>query len=89
MSFHVEQGQTTASLSFGTDVPTDLTWDEFCSVLAGFGFECRSAGGGSSRTFVHAKKGLTVVAHQPHPCNIVKPYAIRNAVALLRKGGLL
>ncbi len=69
-------------------VPKDLTWEEFSAVLSGFGFERRNAGG-SSRTFVHAGTGTVVVAHQPHPGNIVKPYAIRKAVAALQEGGHL
>lgn len=67
--------------------PADLTWDELVRALASFGYEV-TAGAGSRRKFRGA--GLPSISlHVPHPGRIVKAYAVRQVVDLLRREGLL
>lgn len=70
------------------EVPKDLTWDEFVSVLGGLGFECCKSSG-SRRSFYNPKLNVTMFFHEPHPSSIVKVCYIRDAIAKLREHGLL
>lgn len=61
--------------------PSDLTWDEFVKVFSIYGFTM-SCGQGSRRRFYNADN-VVFYAHEPHPRNIVKQYAIRQAINFL------
>ena len=63
-------------------VPNDLTWEEFCKVLNHYGYvELNKKGkrGGSRRKFVN-KDRVVIIAHKPHPRNIVKKYIIEQVI---------
>lgn len=69
-------------------IPKDFTWDEFVKVMAHFGFLELKTGrtGGSRRKFVDDNKNI-ISLHRPHPQQIMKRYAIEEAITLLRKLG--
>jgi len=68
--------------------PADFTWDELTSVLMGFGFDLKTAGGGSGRFFV--KDGEhKIFLHEPHPKNVVKKCYLREVVKKLKELELL
>ncbi|MPQ57723.1 addiction module toxin, HicA family [Duganella sp. FT27W] len=69
-------------------IPADFTWDELCTVLAGFSFTEGKAGGGSYRTFTD-KHGRKIFLHEPHPGKIMRRYAVREVVSKLKEFGLL
>lgn len=69
-------------------VPKDFTWQELVSVMEKHGFTLYS-GSGSGRKFIHADLQITVAMHEPHPGNIVKPYALRLAIAGLKQTGAI
>ncbi|MBZ9728712.1 type II toxin-antitoxin system HicA family toxin [Salegentibacter sp. JZCK2] len=68
-------------------IPKDLTWEEFSKVLNHYGyFELKNKGktGGSRRKFINEKKDRDVIiAHKPHPQNIVKRYIIEQVIEKL------
>jgi len=70
------------------EVPKDLTWNEFVSVLGWLGFECHR-NSGSSRAFYNSELNVTMFFHEPHPSSIVKVCYIKYAIAKLREHGLL
>ena len=61
--------------------PSDLTWEEFVRVFEYYGFTL-SNGNGSRRAFYDNQKRVHY-AHQPHPKNIVKAYALKQAIEFL------
>lgn len=69
------------------NVPKDLTWEEFTKVLHHYGYnEIKKKGktGGSRRKFINVEKGNDVIiAHKPHPQNIVKRYIIEQVIEKL------
>lgn len=69
-------------------VPKDFTWDELTTVMSYFGFEELSTGktSGSRRKFANDEKSI-INLHKPHPGNIVKQYAIKQAIATLKEKG--
>lgn len=69
-------------------VPKDFTWDEFVKVMVYFGFTELKTGktGGSRRKFVDDNKNI-ISLHKPHPQQIMKRYAIEEAITLLKKLG--
>jgi hypothetical protein len=71
-------------------VPKDFTWDELVKVLAFFGYKEITGGktGGSRRKFVDDAKNI-IALHKPHPANIVKQYALREAITHLKEKGHL
>lgn len=69
-------------------LPTDFTWDELCRLLSGFGFKIIS-GAGSRFKFVHEEAGRVISLHRPHPGNIVKKYALKQVLMVLRQDGLI
>lgn len=71
-------------------VPADLTWDELINFLSGLGYDQISSGAtsGSRRKFINEKKEILSL-HKPHPGNIVKKYAIRQILDILRERGQL
>ncbi len=68
-------------------IPKDLTWEEFSKVLNHYGYvELKKKGktGGSRRKFINNKKDNDVIiAHKPHPQNVVKKYIIEQAIEKL------
>ena len=70
-------------------LPRDFTWEELVSVLQHFGYEEKSAGGGSGRNFINNSTKHKICLHKPHPENIVKIYAIKIAVSALIEAGLI
>lgn len=66
--------------------PKDFTWDELLVVLSSFGFEPIKKGktGGSRRKFKNSENKL-ILLHEPHPGNIIKPYALKQVVDFLKK----
>ena len=71
-------------------VPADFTWDELMYFLASLGYDQISTGktSGSRRKFINEKKEI-ISLHKPHPGNIVKRYAIRQILEILRERGQL
>jgi hypothetical protein len=70
-------------------IPKDFTWDELKKILALFGYQELKTGktGGSRRKFMDANKTI-ISLHKPHPTQIIKPYAIIDVIAHLKKGGI-
>ncbi|SKB54908.1 HicA toxin of toxin-antitoxin [Salegentibacter holothuriorum] len=68
-------------------VPKDMTWEEFSKVLKYYGYiELKKKGktGGSRRKFINRKKNNDVIiAHKPHPENVVKRYIIEQVIEKL------
>jgi predicted RNA binding protein YcfA (HicA-like mRNA interferase family) len=71
-------------------IPKDFTWEELIKVLKTFGFEELKGGktGGSRRRFVDGNKNI-ITLHKPHPANILKEYAIKDVIEILRLKGYL
>jgi len=71
-------------------IPKDFTWEELIKVLKAFGFEELKGGktGGSRRRFVDGNKNV-INLHKPHPTNILKEYAIKDVIEILRSKGYL
>lgn len=69
------------------NIPKDLTWEEFTKVLNYYGYiELKKKGktSGSRRKFINKKKDNDVIiAHKPHPQNIVKRYIIEQVIEKL------
>ncbi len=70
--------------------PKDFTWEELIKVLSYYGYIEYTGGksGGSRRKFIHEKKPV-IIAHKPHPKNIVKTYLINQVIELLKQENLL
>lgn len=62
-------------------LPKDFTWDELVTLMGHYGFKLFS-NSGSRRKFVNDDKRI-VSLHCPHPGNIVKQYALKDAKAIL------
>ncbi|MCF7530264.1 type II toxin-antitoxin system HicA family toxin [Neisseria lisongii] len=69
-------------------VPKDFTWSELVAVMEKNGFTLHT-GSGSGRKFIHETQQITVAMHEPHPGNIVKPYALRLAIDGLKQTGAI
>ena len=70
-------------------IPSDLTWEELVKFLSVYGYNELNPGktGGSRRKFANDKKEIISNLHKPHPRNIVKEYAIKDAIAFLKEKG--
>lgn len=68
--------------------PTDFTWEEFVKVLGHFGYWELKGGktSGSRRKFGDGTNDI-IRLHKPHPGNILKRYALKNAIDHLRAKG--
>jgi hypothetical protein len=68
-------------------IPKDLTWEEFSKILEHYGYielTKRGKTGGSRRKFINIKKDNDVIiAHKPHPQNVVKKYIIEQVIEKL------
>lgn len=71
--------------------PKDFTFDELEKLLGKLGFEEKKTGktSGSRKAFIHTSTKLIIRLHKPHPSNILKTYAIREVIEVLKKGGLI
>lgn len=67
--------------------PRDFTWEEYVKIFAIFGFDLKS-GKGSRRSFVNDEAKVFYI-HEPHPQNVMKSYAIKEAIAFFVELGLL
>jgi hypothetical protein len=67
-------------------LPTDFTWDEMVTLLAGCGYREQHPAktGGSRRKFVNGEKHV-IVLHKPRPGKIVKQYALTQVINSLKK----
>ncbi|MGO9336391.1 MAG: hypothetical protein ACLPY1_02675 [Terracidiphilus sp.] len=66
--------------------PVDYTWDELHSLMTGFGYELRTAGGSGRKFFDLATKALLFM-HEPHPSKVPKAYQVRAVIQFLRNEG--
>lgn len=71
-------------------LPTDFTWNELVSMLAGFGYELSGSGAtaGSRMRFLHSDLP-PIILHRPHPTPILKRYQMEQALEHLKAEGLL
>ncbi|MBQ9601382.1 MAG: type II toxin-antitoxin system HicA family toxin [Neisseriaceae bacterium] len=69
-------------------VPKDFTWEELATVMQANGFTLYKSSG-SGRKWLHEKSCIAVMMHEPHPSNIVKPYALKLAIDGLKKVGAI
>jgi len=74
---------------FGT-LPSDFTWQELVTMLAGFGYREASGGrtGGSRVKFLHDMRP-PIILHKPHPTAVLKRYQMEQIREMLRTEGLL
>ena len=70
--------------------PTDFTWTELKSLLAGFGYELAAGGktGGSRVRFLHPGRP-PITLHKPHPTPVLKRYQVEQILEFLKKEGAL
>jgi hypothetical protein len=70
--------------------PTDFSWGELQSLLAGFGYELAAGGrsGGSRVRFVHPGRP-PIIMHKPHPTPVLKRYQLEQILEFLKKEGLI
>jgi len=70
--------------------PTDFSWAELQSLLAGFGYEFAVGGrtGGSRVRFVHPDRP-PIIMHKPHPTLLLKRYQLEQILEFLKKEGLI
>lgn len=67
--------------------PIRFNLGKLVNFLKVFGFYELNPGktGGSRRKFVNDKKEVITNMHKPHPGNILKEYAIKDAIAFLKE----
>jgi hypothetical protein len=63
--------------------PSDYTWNELHSLMAGFGYELRTTGGSGRKFFDPVTRALFFM-HEPHPSKILKAYQVRAVIQFLR-----
>lgn len=70
--------------------PKDFTWDELKSILSHFGYAEYTGGktAGSRRKFINGQNSV-IIAHKPHPQNVVKTYLINQIIEKLEQENLL
>ena len=69
--------------------PRDFTFDEAEALLLSLGFiKCKTGKTGGSRVR-YEKDGIPFFIHQPHPRNVLKPYAINKIINRLRRENLI
>ena len=70
--------------------PSDITFNELCSILGSLGFEWNGDRGGSHGRFVAQQcKSDVIFCARPHPKNVMGRGTIRNIVETLRNMGYL
>lgn len=65
-------------------LPKDFTWDELVTVLSGMGYQELKSTGSSARKFVDERNHV-INLHKPHPGKILKMYAIKEVVTVLKE----
>ena len=68
--------------------PADFNWHELELVMRHFGYQLIQ-GTGSRRKFIHARTGVVLSLHQPHPKPVLKAYAVKLIVEHLQDEGFL
>lgn len=69
-------------------LPSDFTWDEMNRLLVSLGYSLGNKGKTSgSRVIYKRKERKPVMLHRPHPGNIIKEYALKQILNLLRDSG--
>lgn len=73
------------------NLPLDFTFDEMEALFRSCGFTINNIGttSGSRVEFVNEKDGNSYIMHKPHPSNIIKGYAMRQAYTYLEMNGYL
>lgn len=70
--------------------PRDFTWGELISLLGYFGFkEVKKGRTSGSRRYFKNKGGIPIMLHEPHPSKVLKVYAVKQIIDLLKKEGLI
>lgn len=61
--------------------PKDFTWGEMETLMKNLGFYASNKGktSGSRIEFIRESDGRSVILHKPHPGNIIKGYALKQA----------
>ena len=71
-------------------LPSDFTFNELERLLSFFGYVKSNKGKTSgSRVIYKNEAGRPIMLHNPHPGNIVKPYALKQVLDELTEAGLL
>ncbi len=72
-------------------VPKDFTWEELTKLLNFFGYTEQTGGisGGSRRKYINANSKHVIIAHKPHPKNLIKRYLIEQIINVLKQENLL
>lgn len=68
--------------------PKDFTWSELVSLMTALGFDIEKSSG-SSRKFIHKETQAVLFIHEPHPSKVLKPYQVRDTIALLEREGFV
>jgi hypothetical protein len=68
--------------------PKDFTFQEFSTLLAGFGYALNQGGSGSRVRFEHDRHS-PLLMHKPHPSPVLKPYLVDQVLDVLKQEGLL
>ncbi len=71
--------------------PSDFTYDELKSLLAGFGYRMMRGGktAGSGVAFIHKNTKHIIRLHRPHPGSILKRYQMADLERELRAKGFI
>jgi hypothetical protein len=65
--------------------PKDFTFDELVRLLGYFGFTDNNKGKTSGSRVEFESKEDTIIAHKPHPSNIMKGYQMKQIFDYLKK----
>jgi predicted RNA binding protein YcfA (HicA-like mRNA interferase family) len=68
--------------------PKDFTWSELVSLMTALGFDMEKSSGSGRKFILQSTSGVLLI-HEPHPTKVLKPYQVRDAIALLEKEGFL
>ena len=70
-------------------VPSDYTFAEAASFLARLGYALKTKGktSGSRVLFIRESDGKKILLHKPHPRDVMKVYAVKQLVEVLRENG--
>lgn len=71
-------------------LPCDFTFDELDRLLKHFGYEKSNKGktSGSRVIYKNAEK-CPIMVHKPHPGNILKAYALKQVLDILKEEGVI
>jgi hypothetical protein len=54
--------------------------------MTALGFDMEKSSG-SGRKFILERTGAVLFIHEPHPAKVLKPYQVKDAIALLEREG--